>query len=144
MEEVILKFQSLAGKEHSNKRIDGYWFIIAREKVKSMATFMLENKLRLSTATAIERPDGETDIVYHFISPVVQVNVRTTTKDQCIESISSILPSASWIEREMKDLYAVQFLGHADMRPLVRPNEIPEGFFRKEIAERLLREREAK
>ena len=144
MDEVINELIALTGQKDPQERIDGIWFEAPQIDPLALARCMLENQLRLSTATAIERSDGETDVIYHFVKSKMAINIRVTTKQQQLPSISNILPSASWIEREIRDLYAVHFDGHPDPRPLVRPKEMPEGFFRKGIAESAMKESEAK
>lgn len=144
MSELIERICALTGDKSPQERMDGFWFESCKLDYAELAKVMVENHTRLSTMTAIECTDGETDIVYHFINPKLAVNIRAKTTNNTLPSLGKYLPSADWIEREIHDLYAVNFEGHPDMRPLERPAEMPEGFFRKEIADRLLKEREAK
>ena len=144
MNDVINELIALSGQKNPQNLIDGYWFEAPRLDVPAMAQLMLKHQFRLSTMTAIERSDGETDVIYHFVNAKIAINIRTTTKQQLLASIANILPSANWVEREIRDLYAVHFEGHPDPRPLVRPKEMPEGFFRKSIADSLMKESEAK
>lgn len=144
MSELLEVISTLTGDKVPQERIDGIWFESGKLDYAKLAEVMVNNNTRLSTVTAIERLDGETDIVYHFINPKMAVNIRVKTTNNTLPSLGKYLPSADWIEREIHDLYAVNFEGHPDMRPLERPVEMPEGFFRKAIADRLLKEREAK
>lgn len=144
MDEVINELIGLSGQKNPQNLIDGYWFEAPRLDPVAMAQLMLKHQFRLTTMTAIERSDGETDVIYHFVRAKIAINIRTTTIQQLLPSITNILPSANWIEREIRDLYAVHFEGHPDPRPLVRPKEMPEGFFRKSIADPLMKESEAK
>jgi Ni,Fe-hydrogenase III component G len=144
MDELINNISTLTGDKSPQNRIDGYWFEATKLDQEAMAKLMVKNQIRLSTMTAIERSDGETDVIYHFINPKMMVNIRTTTTDQKLTSLGQYLPSANWIEREIRDLYAVHFEGHPDPRPLERPKEMPEGFFRKAIADKVIKESESK
>jgi NADH-quinone oxidoreductase subunit C len=144
MDEVMKELSTITGLGETQRRIDGYWLETTQFDPVLMAKAMLKNQFRLSTASAVERADGETDIIYHFVKHELAVNIRTTTKNQKLPSIANVLPSANWIEREIQDQYAVTFEGHPDPRPLNRPKEMPVGFFRKDIAEKLMKEREAK
>lgn len=144
MTELIDKLVTLTGDRNPKKKVDGYWFESKKIEPSDLAKFMSQNAIRLSTMTAVEREDGETDIIYHFINSDVAINIRTKTNEQRIASLGAFLPSANWIEREIRDLYAVHFTGHPDPRPLERPAEMPEGFFRKAIADKLIKEKEAK
>ena len=144
MSDLIKIISTLTGDQAPQKRMDGYWFEAKKINPSDLSTLMVKNQVRLSTMTAIERADGETDIIYHFINAEITINIRTTTVAQTLPSLGQYLPSANWIEREIRDLYAVHFTGHPDPRPLERPKEMPEGFFRKAIAEKVIKEREAK
>ncbi len=144
MDEVLKELAVITGQEEPQKKVDGYWFTATYLDPVAMAKAMLKNQFRLSTASAIERTDNETDIVYHFVKQKLAINIRTATKNQKISSIANVLPSANWIEREIQDQFGVTFEGHPDPRPLNRPKEMPVGFFRKEIAEKVMKEREAK
>jgi Ni,Fe-hydrogenase III component G len=144
MSELLEKIIHLTGDKAPQQRVDGYWFEAKTLDLAALADLMVKNQVRLSTMTAIERADGETDLIYHFISPMASFNIRAKTENQTMPSLGKYLPSANWIEREIRDLYAVHFDGHPDPRPLERPGSMPEGFFRKAIAEQLMKEREAK
>jgi len=52
-----------------------------------------------------------------------------------IESISEVVPAASWAEREMRDLVGIEPLGHRYMKRLVLPDGWPEGLhpLRKDV-----------
>lgn len=47
--------------------------------------------------------------------------------DPKIESISGIVPAASWAEREMRDLVGIEPVGHRYLKRLVLPDGWPEG-----------------
>ena len=144
MNDLLKEISSLTGDSAPQNRIDGYWFDAKSVDPAKLAKIMVGYQVRLSTMTAVERADGEMDILYHFTNSQVSINIRTHTTHQALPSLGQYLPSANWIEREIHDLYAVTFVGHPDPRPLERPKEMPEGFFRKAIADALLKEREAK
>ena len=44
-----------------------------------------------------------------------------------VDSISGVVPGASWAEREMRDLVGIEPVGHADPRRLVLPDGWPDG-----------------
>jgi NADH-quinone oxidoreductase subunit C len=144
MEDRIEKLMELTGLSRPESRKDGFWFTYTGNDRKKLSDAMRSLEFRLSTATCLERGDGEFDVIYHFVHRSISVNIRITTKNQRMPSLAVFTPSANWIEREMRDLYAVSFDGHPDPRPLVRPPQMPEGFFRKKVAESLLKESEAK
>jgi NADH-quinone oxidoreductase subunit C len=74
--------------------------------------------------TAIDWPSRERrfDVVYHLLSPKLNVRVRVKIEvgeDTAVPSIISVFPGADWFEREVYDLYGVLFTGHPDMRRLL-------------------------
>jgi NADH:ubiquinone oxidoreductase subunit C len=112
-------------------RPDGWWITAQELDVRGIAAQMRAAGIRLATMTAIARPDGETDIIYHYAGPDISINLKTVTRNNSLPSLAPFLPAADWIEREIHDLYAVQFEGHPNLARLVRPPEVAEGFFRQ-------------
>ena len=74
--------------------------------------------------TAVDWPARERrfDVVYHFLSPRLNLRVRVkveTDENTPVPSIIDVYPGANWFEREAYDLYGVLFTGHPDMRRLL-------------------------
>lgn len=74
--------------------------------------------------TAVDYPGRENrfDVIYHFLSPVLNERVRLrgeANETTQVPSIISVFPGADWFERETYDLYGVIFSGHPDMRRLL-------------------------
>ena len=46
-----------------------------------------------------------------------------------VDSISDVVPGASWAEREMRDLVGIEPVGHRYLKRLVLPDGWPEGVF---------------
>lgn len=126
MEDFPVELLELNPEKHG----DGWWVTAAELDVRHVAQVMLERQARLVTMTGIVRPAGETDVIYHYAAGAAY-NFKTTTRANCLPSIATILPAANWIEREIHDLFAVQFEGHPNLARLVRPPETPEGFYRQ-------------
>lgn len=71
---------------------------------------------RLSTATALERPDGF-EVIYHFshdgsgayLCPTVFISDKMNPE---MNSITPIVRGAEWIEREMMEMFGIKFRGH--------------------------------
>ncbi len=110
---------------------DGYWMLAPELDVQAMATLMNGLEARLSTVSGIALENGETAIIYHYALGRVAVNLRAETRNGQINSITPITPAADWIEREIHDLYSVEFTGHPNLARLIRPPEISQGFFRE-------------
>ncbi len=130
-EDTGARLSQLLGNIPFQNRPDGIWLETEGLEVSLVARKMLETGARLSTITAISRENGETDLIYHYALDREAVNIRTTTRSNQIASIAPETPAAGWIEREIHDLYAVEFIGHPDLTRLIRPPEIPEGLYRE-------------
>lgn len=110
---------------------DGIWMDAPKLDVTCMAASLLELEARLSTVTAVALEDGETELIYHFVVGCTALNIKVCTHENAIPSITPFMPAADWIEREIHDLYAVEFLGHPRLERFIRPPELPLGLFRE-------------
>ena len=78
--------------------------------------------------TAVHYPDREEQfeivwILYSFPHNE-RVRVKTTVKDgEKAPSAVALWPAANWLEREVFDMFGVQFEGHPDMRRILLPDE---------------------
>jgi NADH-quinone oxidoreductase subunit C len=112
-------------------RSDGLWMVAPDLDVRAMAEAMHAAGFRLSTMTGLAQPDGETTIIFHYIRVHQAINFKTRTRGNALASIAPSVRPASWIEREIHDLFAVTFTGHPNLAPLIRPPQLREGFFRE-------------
>jgi Ni,Fe-hydrogenase III component G len=123
--------ENIPGATKFEQRQDGWWMEAPVLDVLSLASSMLAHGARLMTMTGSAREDGETDLIYHYSLGGEVYHFRTETHQQAQPSVAVILPAANWIEREIQDLFAVQFLGHPSPERLVRPSQLDAGFFRR-------------
>ena len=96
-----------------------------------LARCMKEWEARLSTITAAVLPDDETEVIYHYYLDRQAYNFKVPTQKNTLPSISSVLPAADWIEREIQDLYRVEFKNHPHPGRLIRPVQLEPGLFRE-------------
>lgn len=80
--------------------------------------------VNFTDVTAVDYPGRENrfDVIYHFLSPVLNARVRLrgeANETTQVPSIINVFPGADWFERETYDLYGVIFTGHPDMRRLL-------------------------
>lgn len=80
----------------------------------------------LSDLTCVHYPDNKTapfQIIYNLysISKNERVRVKVSTNGEGVESVTSIWPSADWLEREVYDLFGVVFHNHPDLRRILLP-----------------------
>ncbi|MDX6695693.1 MAG: NADH-quinone oxidoreductase subunit [Blastocatellia bacterium] len=79
----------------------------------------------LSDLTCVHLPDraeAPFDIVYNLYS--IAANERVRLKAAVLDSVQSVCgvwPTANWMEREVFDLFGVQFQNHPDLRRLLLP-----------------------
>jgi NADH:ubiquinone oxidoreductase subunit C len=129
--ELENQLNQLPGAEPVQNRPDGLWMDAAQLNVLALAELMKNIEARLTTISAISIEKGETEIVYHFAIGGQAVNVKTRTKANAIPSISKVFKAANWAERENYDLFGVNFTGHPNLKRLIRPPQLAEGFFRQ-------------
>ena len=84
-----------------------------------------ESKFRqLIDITAVDYPekDRRFKVVYLLLSHennkriIVNYNIK---ENEVVSSITSIFPSANWMEREVFDMYGIEFKNHPDLRRIL-------------------------
>lgn len=128
--DLIAGLAALPGAAPVEQRADGLWIVAPRLDVKAMAREMKALGARLVTMTGLPLEHGEATIIYHYALGREIINFKTATKSCEIASITESARAASWIEREIHDFFAVKFIGHPNLVPLLRPPALREGFFR--------------
>lgn len=87
--------------------------------------------LRLLTVVDYVEQDGEFELVYHLFSLAnhhkMMVKTRIPERRASVPSVTGVWRGANWYEREMHDLFGVDFEGHPDLSPLMLPDDF-EGF----------------
>jgi NADH-quinone oxidoreductase subunit C len=78
----------------------------------------------LLDVTAVDWPSRERrfDVVYHLLSPKLNLRIRVkaeTDEASPMPSIIDVFAGADWFERETYDLYGIVFTGHPDMRRIL-------------------------
>lgn len=110
---------------------DGLWLTASRLDLTPVAAALRDLSARLSTVTGIAIGDNETELIYHFVIGTTALNLKVNTQNNSMGSITPLFPAANWIEREIHDLYAVEFSGHPNLERFNRPPELAVGFFRE-------------
>jgi NADH-quinone oxidoreductase subunit C len=83
-----------------------------------------------------QRTEAPFDVVYNLysISANERVRLKAATNGQGVESVTSVWPAANWLEREVYDLFGVQFRNHPDLRRILLPNDWEGHPLRKDYA----------
>jgi Ni,Fe-hydrogenase III component G len=123
---IAVKFPDISVKVHSPRRV---YIRIERDLAFDLARYLYREKgCRLSTATGIDTRDGF-EILYHFSRDPTGVYYTVKTivpkDDPKIRSLAVFLPAANWIEREIRELLGVEFVGHPNPAPLLTPEDWP-------------------
>jgi len=121
---------TVPGATALERRMDGAWMGAPALDVRAMVALMRRLEARLATITGVASASGETDVIYHFCLGRLPVNVKTRTRTHALPSIVQVFQAAEWSEREIHDLYGVEFVDHPNLERLIRPPALPPGFFR--------------
>ncbi|MGC2203847.1 MAG: NADH-quinone oxidoreductase subunit C [Stellaceae bacterium] len=128
--DLVARLPAISGSAEVVERGGSLWISAPQLDVEAMAREMKALGYRLITMTGRAREDGETTIIYHYAQRQQYVSFTTSTRRGAILSVTPTLRMASWVEREIHDFFAVQFIGHPNLIPLLRPPGLKEGFFR--------------
>lgn len=72
-----------------------------------------------------EQPDADVSVVYHLLSMErnedIRLKVGLKNQDLNVASVTTIFKNASWYEREVFDMFGVNFAGHPCLKRLLMP-----------------------
>ncbi|GAG05448.1 unnamed protein product [marine sediment metagenome] len=116
-------------KKFYNKSAKRIYIDIEKKDITDFARFVFKDLgARFSTATATDHPK-DIEIMYHFgfDGQGLIVTFRTyVSKNKCeIESLLPLMSGAEWIEREIHELFGVEFKNHPNIKPLLLPDDWP-------------------
>ena len=129
--DLAARLAAIPGVARAQEHSDGLWISAPELDAEAMAREMKALGFRLITVTGRARDDGETTLIYHYAQRQQYVSFTTSTHGGKMPSITPTLRMASWIEREIHDFFAVEFIGHPNLVPLLRPPGVKGGFFRE-------------
>jgi Ni,Fe-hydrogenase III component G len=101
--------------------------------IRDIAGFMFNNLgARLIIMTALETRAGM-EILYHFsfdqLGKIVSLRVVVPMPEPRIDSITPLIDGAEYIEREIRDLFGVEFTGHPNPTRFLLGDDWPEGVY---------------
>jgi NADH-quinone oxidoreductase subunit C len=103
--------------------------LVAREHVVDVCRYCRDSLgfNYLSDITAVDWLDRSPrfDVVYHLLSLETWTRLRLKVQANPGELIPTVIPvwgAANWPEREVYDMFGIEFDGHPDMRRLLMPD----------------------
>jgi NADH:ubiquinone oxidoreductase subunit C len=116
--------------EKSDKRV---FITIDSKDIYEAASFIFSGlEARFNTVSCVDMPD-EMELLYHFTVErarvIISFRTRLEKSNLVIDSITPIMKGAEWIEREIHELFGVGFRNHPDLKPLLLPDDWPEGLY---------------
>jgi Ni,Fe-hydrogenase III component G len=116
--------------EKSAKRV---YVEIKPSVIVGMAQFIFkEIGARFIIASGVDARN-HMEILYHFaeedIDLLISLRVHLPKTKLEIDSLTPVFTAAQWIEREMHELLGINFLGHPELKPLLLPEDWPEGVY---------------
>ncbi len=106
---------------------------IQPERLVKIADFLYNRlRFRFIIASAFETSQG-IEILYHFSNDasglVLNIHVVLSGKKPEVESLTGIFEAANWIEREMHELFGINFLNHPNLEKLISDGNWAEGVY---------------
>jgi hypothetical protein len=112
------------------RRHDGRWAEVDGLDPRAMTRLLSKAEARWVTLTVIPAGQGFR-LIYHWDLDGELLNIATTIAGARIHTIADLLPAAEWVEREMHDYYALEFVGRKETPALMlRPDDEPGLFSR--------------
>jgi len=132
--EIIENIKVRAGKDmldlvdRSKRRV---YVTVKKEILPKIARYLFnEARTRFVIASGVDTREA-IEILYHFsvddIGLIVSVRVILDKSNLEVESLTSIMKCAEWIEREIHELLGVKFRGHPNLKHLLLKDDWPEG-----------------
>ena len=100
-------------------------FLIERDSLLDIVQFLKSEPYAYTmlldlTCVDYKGQEPRFEMVYHLRSisnnQWLRIKVRLPEKDLSIDSLTSLWKNANWLEREVYDMFGVNFKGHPDLR----------------------------
>ena len=116
--------------DKSPKRV---YIEIKPESIVKVASYIFKDLgARFNIASGVDARQ-HMEILYHFtvedINLLISLRVKLPKSKLEIDSLTPSFEAANWIEREIHELFGINFKGHPDLRRLLLSDEWPEGVY---------------
>jgi membrane-bound hydrogenase subunit beta len=98
---------------------------VSKDKLIDTLKILVEDhKARLCTISAVDN-GLDFELIYHMSVKGLMIHVKTSVmkEESKVSSVTGIIPGAMTVEREIWDLFQIEFEGISDPRPLTLPKE---------------------
>jgi NADH-quinone oxidoreductase subunit C len=107
--------------------------VAARDQLPAVARVLRDHPdLRFTfladiTAVDVHPAEPRFELIYILVSIAhrlrLRLKVRLAGEDARVPTLTSLWPAANWLEREVWDMFGIQFDGHPDPRRLLMPED---------------------
>ena len=107
-------------------------FIVGAESIVDVCRYLRDDPETafevLSDETAVDWPkENKLQVVYHLYSyskrQQIVLKVDLPREGGKIATVESVWKAANWFEREVFDLFGIDFVGHSDLRRIMLPED---------------------
>jgi NADH-quinone oxidoreductase subunit C len=135
-EEIKAYISSIAPEASFDETGEWLNMLIQSNDIKSLAIALRGQPMQMDFLFNLTCVDWKTHLtmVYHFTSTkdrsvnlVVKANLDRN--NPAIETLSNIWRTAEMLEREVFEMFGVQFLNHPDLRRLILEETTPNGYW---------------
>jgi Ni,Fe-hydrogenase III component G len=133
--EEVLKPWTLSQSNPEENRLD---VVIKSEDLQHAVEALLNNKWGyLSAITGLDRPaqedgeEGQLEALYHFCegAAVMTIHIQVPYTNPVLLTVCDLIPSASFYEREMLEMFGFEIKGTPNSDRLMLPDIWPEGIY---------------
>jgi NADH-quinone oxidoreductase subunit C len=131
LEKIVQALQEKFGATFEEFRDEAHVFVTTEQIIEALTLLRDEHGFELLSAqTAVDYWPQETPrfhIIYQLTSLAqnlsVQLRVPVDGVSPTVPSATRVFKSANWRERELLDMFGIQFEGHPDLRRILMPDD---------------------
>lgn len=98
---------------------------VTPQSLCAVASVLKQERFSLETLVGVDR-QPEFEVLYLFkaddIGPRVRLRVKTDREAATLPSLTEVYGGADWYEREVCDMFGINFTNHPHLRPLLLPH----------------------